>query len=195
MIVAQYLKTRDSISWLYSKVKPSYIRSVYSQYYVDLFKCIEQNVNNQSLTQVSQLYVHISFCLKVIRSWLNLPTGATQWCCCAQMSDRRSCDIGLFNIKRNHSVSKHNNKFNEIIEHEIMSCDLHGWKNSDIKCGINKWRWTLGMQGFLHNSTESHSLPPPGGTLNDALEYIVLTLSIAQPLFISKYPHTTFSVN
>ncbi len=36
---------------------------------------ITQNVKNQSLTQVSQLYVHISFCLKVIRSWLNLCTG------------------------------------------------------------------------------------------------------------------------
>ncbi len=33
------------------------------------------NVNNQTLTQVSQLYVHVSFCLKVIRSWLNLSTG------------------------------------------------------------------------------------------------------------------------
>ncbi len=55
--------------------KSSYIRSVYSQYHVDLLKCIEQNVNNQSLTQVSQLYVHVSFCLKVIKSWLNLPTG------------------------------------------------------------------------------------------------------------------------
>ncbi len=42
---------------------------------MDLFKCSEQNVNNQSLTEVSQLYVHISFCLKVIGSCLNLPTG------------------------------------------------------------------------------------------------------------------------
>ncbi len=25
--------------------------------------CTEQNVNNQTLTQVKQLYVHISFCL------------------------------------------------------------------------------------------------------------------------------------
>ncbi len=37
-------------------------------------ECTEQNVNNQSLTQVSQLYVHISFCLKVMKSWLNLLT-------------------------------------------------------------------------------------------------------------------------
>ncbi len=28
-----------------------------------------------NLSQVSQLYVHHSICLKVIRSWLNLPTG------------------------------------------------------------------------------------------------------------------------
>ncbi len=44
-------------------------RSVYSQYHV---KCTEQNVNNQTQTQVLQLYVHISFCLKVIRPCLNL---------------------------------------------------------------------------------------------------------------------------
>ncbi len=37
--------------------------------------CIEQNVNNQSLTQFSQLYVHVFVCLEIIRSWLNLPTG------------------------------------------------------------------------------------------------------------------------
>ncbi len=32
-------------------------------------------MNNQSLTQVSQLYVHVSFCLKAIRPWHNLSTG------------------------------------------------------------------------------------------------------------------------
>ncbi len=63
------------IRWLYSYDTSSYIRSVYSQCHVDSLKCTEQNVNNQTLTQVSQLYVHISFCLKVIRSWLNLPAG------------------------------------------------------------------------------------------------------------------------
>ncbi len=41
---------------------------------VDLLKCTEQNVNNQSLTQVSQLYVHFVF-FKVIRSRQNMPTG------------------------------------------------------------------------------------------------------------------------
>ncbi len=41
---------------------------------MDWLKCTEQNVNNQNLTQVSQLYIHVSFCLKVIRSWHNLPT-------------------------------------------------------------------------------------------------------------------------
>ncbi len=30
--------------------------------------CTEQNVNNQSLTQVSQFYFHVVFCLKVIGS-------------------------------------------------------------------------------------------------------------------------------
>ncbi len=63
--------SRDSISWLF---KFSYIKSVYSQCHVDL-KCTKQNVNNRNLTQVSQLYVHVSFGLKVIRTWLNLPTG------------------------------------------------------------------------------------------------------------------------
>ncbi len=33
---------------------------------MDLLKC---TVNNQSLTQVTYIYVHVSFCLKVIRSW------------------------------------------------------------------------------------------------------------------------------
>ncbi len=42
---------------------------------MDLLKCTEQNVNNQTLSQVSQLYVHVSCCLKVIRSLLNLPTN------------------------------------------------------------------------------------------------------------------------
>ncbi len=69
------LLTRVSISWLYPCNKSSYIRFVYSQHHMDWLKCTEQNVNNQNLTQVSQLYVHVSFCLKVIRSWHNLPTG------------------------------------------------------------------------------------------------------------------------
>ncbi len=51
----------------------SYIRSVYTQCYVDLFKCTEQNVS--TFTQVWKLYVHVFFCLKVIRSWLKLPIG------------------------------------------------------------------------------------------------------------------------
>ncbi len=67
--------SRLSINWLYLCNKSSYIRFVYSQYHVDWLKCTEQNVNNQNLKQVSQLYVHVSFCLKVIRSWHNLPTG------------------------------------------------------------------------------------------------------------------------
>ncbi len=67
--------TRDSISWLYSCDKSSYIRFVYSQYHADQLKCTEQNVYNQSLTQILQLYVHIFFCLKVIRSWHNLSIG------------------------------------------------------------------------------------------------------------------------
>ncbi len=46
----------------------NYIMSVYSQCHVVLLKYTEQNVNNQTLTQVSQIYVHIFFCLKVIRS-------------------------------------------------------------------------------------------------------------------------------
>ncbi len=37
---------------------------LFSLCHVDLLKCTEQNVNNQSLIQVLQLYVHISFVLK-----------------------------------------------------------------------------------------------------------------------------------
>ncbi len=66
--------TRESISWLYSCDKSVYISSVYSQCHVDLLKCTELNVNNQRHIQVSQLYVHVSCCLKVIRPWINLPT-------------------------------------------------------------------------------------------------------------------------
>ncbi len=69
------LMSRDSIRWLYSRDKSSYISSVYSQCHVVILKCTEQNVNNQTLTQVSQLYVHVYICLTAIRSWLNLPTG------------------------------------------------------------------------------------------------------------------------
>ncbi len=47
---------------------------------------------NQNLTQVSQLYVQVSFCLKVIRSWHNLPTGGHGHVIC--MHDY---DIILFN--------------------------------------------------------------------------------------------------
>ncbi len=66
---------RVSINWFFSCDKSSYIRFVYSQYHMDLLKCTQQNVNNQTLKQFSQLYVHVSFCVKVIRSRLNLPTG------------------------------------------------------------------------------------------------------------------------
>ncbi len=54
-----YLKieTKVSISWLYSCNKSSYIRSVYSQCHMNSMNCTEQNVNNQTLTQVSQLFV------------------------------------------------------------------------------------------------------------------------------------------
>ncbi len=70
-----FTTTRVSISWLYPCNTSPYIRFVNSQYHVDWLKCTEQNVNNQNLTQVSQLYIHVSFCVKVIRSWHNLPTG------------------------------------------------------------------------------------------------------------------------
>ncbi len=52
------------------------------QCHVVLLKCSEQNGNIQTLTQVSQLYVHVSFCLKVIRSWLNMPTGGHAYVIC-----------------------------------------------------------------------------------------------------------------
>ncbi len=73
-----YLKTtssKDSISWLYSCDKSSYIRSVYSQCHVDSLKYTDQNVNNKNVTQVSKLYVHVSFCLNGIRSCLKMCIG------------------------------------------------------------------------------------------------------------------------
>ncbi len=50
MVIWQLLKTQgiQSADFIHA-----INRSVYSQYHVDLLKCIEQNVNNQSLTQVS----------------------------------------------------------------------------------------------------------------------------------------------
>ncbi len=44
----KYGLSRYSISSFYSCDKSSYIRSVYSQCHVDLSKCTEQNINNQS---------------------------------------------------------------------------------------------------------------------------------------------------
>ncbi len=67
--------SRDSIKWLYSCNQSSYIRPVYSQCHVLLLKCTEQNVNNQTLTQVSQLYVLVLICLKVLGPCLNMLTG------------------------------------------------------------------------------------------------------------------------
>ncbi len=66
------LLARESIRWFYSCDKSSYIRSVYSQCHVDSLKCIEQNVNDRSLRT---LYLCVFFGLKVIRSWLNMPSG------------------------------------------------------------------------------------------------------------------------
>ncbi len=69
--------SRVSISWLYLCNKSSYIRSVYSQCHVDSLKCTEQNVNNQTPTQVAQCYVHVSFCLKLRK--FQVMTKSTHW--------------------------------------------------------------------------------------------------------------------
>ncbi len=53
----------------------SYIWSVYSQCHADLLKCTEQNVNNQNVRQVSQLYV--PFCFKESRSLIK----SAHWGC------------------------------------------------------------------------------------------------------------------
>ncbi len=89
-LVSLAVISKIAISWLYSCDKSSYIRSVYSQCPVDSLKCTEQNVNNQTLIQVSQLYVHVFFCLKVIRSWLNLPIGGHGHVICMGAFDWRS---------------------------------------------------------------------------------------------------------
>ncbi len=56
----------------------------------------------QSLTQVSQLYIHVSICPKVIRSWLNLSTGGNSHviCMCVMLS-------WLLLIKSNHDINNH----------------------------------------------------------------------------------------
>ncbi len=56
----KYPISRVLISWIYSCNTYSYIRSVYNQCHVDSLKYTDQNVNNQTLTQVTQLYVHVS---------------------------------------------------------------------------------------------------------------------------------------
>ncbi len=96
-------KTRVSISWLYSCNKSSYIRFVYSQYHVDWLKCTEQNVNNPNLTQVSQLYVYVSFCLKVIRSWHYLPTGGHGHVIC-MLDMCGSCPGGVVAVHIEHAI-------------------------------------------------------------------------------------------
>ncbi len=65
-----------------------HISYIYSQHVVVL-TCTDQNVNNQTLTQVSQLYVHVSLCRKVIRSWLNLLSGGHGHVICM-------CDLHIY---------------------------------------------------------------------------------------------------
>ncbi len=45
-----------------------FLHQVCLQCHADLLKCTEQNVKDHSLIKVSQFYVHISFCRKIIRS-------------------------------------------------------------------------------------------------------------------------------
>ncbi len=107
-INVKWVILKDSFRWLYSCDKSSLIhRSVHSQCHVVSLKCTEQNVNNQTLTQVSQLYIHVFFCLKVIRSWLNINTGGHGHVICmcvyyVQMENKNllscECDISLSNM-------------------------------------------------------------------------------------------------
>ncbi len=52
-----YIVKKDSISWLYSCDKSSYIRFVYNQYHVYLLKCTDQNVNYQSLFLMTKMLI------------------------------------------------------------------------------------------------------------------------------------------
>lgn len=45
-------------------------------------KCTDQTVNNQRFTQVSQLYIYVSFYLKLIRSRLIIWTGGNDYVIC-----------------------------------------------------------------------------------------------------------------
>ncbi len=108
---------RDSITWLCSCDKSSYIMSVYSPFHVVLLKSIEPNVHNQTLTQVSHCYVHVSACLKVIRPWLNLPTGGHGHVICMGVLDvwHSGCGNGL-------PQSSNSMRFISYGMHNIQSC-------------------------------------------------------------------------
>ncbi len=84
-------ESSDSTSSLHSCDKSSYISSVYSQYYEDSLAYTSAQCK-QTLMQVSPLYVHVSFCLKVIRSWMHLPNWWS-WSC-----DLHGCKCTPFNI-------------------------------------------------------------------------------------------------
>ncbi len=97
--------SRDCIRWFYSCDKSFYIRSVHSQCHVVLLKCTERNVNNQTLTQVSQLYVHVFFCVKVIRSWLNMPPGGHGhiMCMCEVTFDYSTIETHMLTTEKDRS--------------------------------------------------------------------------------------------
>ncbi len=65
----------------------------------DLLKCYDQNANKQSITQVSHFYVHVSCCLNVISSSLNLLTGGNCHVICMGSGDIiRNC-VHIVSIK------------------------------------------------------------------------------------------------
>ncbi len=76
---------------------------------------LNKNVNNQSLTQVSQLYIHVSFChlhlKKVNRSWLNLAYGGHVICMGARLHIDRWSNANYFGSQRGemwwHTVVTH----------------------------------------------------------------------------------------
>ncbi len=80
------------ISWTYSCCQSCHIRSVYSQCHADVLKCTEQN---QSHTQVSQLYGHVSFCLNVTRSSLVVTVMWFVCLLCYRISIVLTSDPGL----------------------------------------------------------------------------------------------------
>ncbi len=95
---------------------------------VDWLKCTEQHVNNQSLTQVLQLYIQVSFNLKVIRLWYNMSTAGHGHVICMLDSRRITGE--------------------NIVGHEVSLVIKHGLR---VFCDVNAWVGCIDPIEHLYN--------------------------------------------